>query len=112
MPNPPPLITIGQRLVWLREKHGMRQADLAKEIGITAQSLGAIELGKTRAPSAPTLLRLAAVLDANPEWIIHGRGSPTIEKATQDTVDEFVSVFKQLSPEHQAALLAAAKSLK
>lgn len=90
----------------------MRQSALAKEIGITAQSLGAIENGKTKSPSASTLLKLAAVLDANPEWIIHGRGTPTIPKATPTTADEFAAVFRELSPEHQAALLAAAKALK
>lgn len=90
----------------------MGQAELARLIGIKPQSLGGIELGKSKSPSATTLLRLAAALDANPEWIITGRGSHELSTIPGATTSEFIAVFESLSPEHQDALLAAAKSLR
>lgn len=105
-------LSIGQRIRFLRGERGMSQAELARLIGITPQSLGGIELGKSKSPSAVTLLRLAAALDANPEWIIHGRGKCNLSDAPGATTEEFIRVFEALSPEHQAALLAAAKSLR
>jgi len=64
----PKLVTIGDRIRWLRTERG-------------------------------------------PEWIMHGRGSPGTSTLPAATEQEFIKVFKSLSPEHQAALLAAAKSL-
>ena len=105
------LKTIGQRIVWLRKERGMSQAELARLIGIKPQSLGGIELGKSKTPASITLLRLAAALDANPEWIMTGRGNCNLSDVPQATEADFIKVFRKLSPEHQAALLAAAKSL-
>lgn len=105
-------MTIGERIKWLRGERGMSQAELARLIGIKPQSLGGIELGKSKSPSAQTLLRLAAALDANPEWIIHGRGTHDMASIPAATEAEFVKAYRALSPEHQAAILAAAKSLK
>ena len=104
--------TVGQRIKWLREGRGMKQAELARLIGIKPQSLGGIELGKSKAPSASTLLRLAAVLDANPDWIITGKGSHELSATPGGTSAELAAIYETLAPELQAALLAAAKSLK
>ena len=40
-----------------------------------------------------------------------GRGNYNLSDVPQATEADFIKVFRKLSPEHQAALLAAAKSL-
>lgn len=108
----PPLNTIGARIVWLRLQRKMSQASLARAIHITPQSLSGIESGKSKAPSAPTLLKIAAVLEANPDWIINGRGHPTNDGQDTDIASEMIRVMRELSHDQQATLLAVAKSLK
>jgi len=111
MPITPPKFDLpGQRVRWLRESKNMLQSTLAKAIGIKQPSLSQIERGSSKSPSASTLLRIAAALDANPDWIINGRGHP-FEPDAAVSQSEMTDVFSKLSPEHQAAILAAAKSL-
>lgn len=110
MMKPPQMDTPGQRVKWLREEKKMPQLTLAKAIGIKQPSLSQLERGKSKSPAASTLLRIAAVLEANPEWIMHGRGHP-FEIDAVESDSEMRDVFSQLSPAHQAAILAAAKAL-
>lgn len=108
----PPLLTIGARITWLREKKNMKKSELARAIGIRAQSMGDIESGKTKAPASSTLLRIAAILDANPDWIINYRGHPTNKSEDGNLAAEMAKVMSELSHDQQATLLAVAKSLR
>lgn len=109
-PSPPKLDTPGQRVKWLREEKRMLQSTLDKLVGIKQPSLSQLENGSTKSPAASTLLKIAATLDANPDWIIHGAGHPfELDRKASET--EMAEVFSKLSPEHQAAILAAAKSI-
>lgn len=104
------LTTPGQRIRWLRENKKMLQSTLAKTIGISGAAVSKLENGRSGSPAASTLLKIAAAFSANPEWIIHGRGHP-FEIDEKVSASEMSEVFSKLSPEHQAAILAAAKSL-
>lgn len=88
----------------------MLQAALAKRIGLSGTAVSKIESGKSKAPSAATLMKIAAVFEANPEWIMRGVGHP-YELQTTASRSDMDSVFSKLTPEHQAAILAAAKAL-
>jgi transcriptional regulator with XRE-family HTH domain len=97
MGKPEPMLTTpGQRIVWLRENKKMLQVTLARTIGISGTALSKIESGKSKSPSASTLLKIAAVFEANPDWIMHGRGRP-FEIDTQITRSEMLEVFDSLS---------------
>ena len=109
------LITIGQRIRWLREKKKMNQTTLARAVGITPPSMSEIELGKTKAPAAATLFKIAAILEANPEWLLHGRGDYALKRSPPTdagTIEEMSSIMAELTPEQQATLLAVARALK
>jgi transcriptional regulator with XRE-family HTH domain len=64
---------MGQRIRELREQKGLNQPELARRIKIAQPSLSAIESGKTKTLRDSTLLRLAAALDTDPEYIRTGR---------------------------------------
>lgn len=107
--TPSDLVTAGQRIRWLRERRQLSQHALAKAINVRQPALSQIERGVSKNPASTTLLRIAAVLEANPEWIINGRGDPFLTVVASSA--EMAAVFADLSPAHQAAILAAAKSL-
>ena len=88
----------------------MLQITLARELGVSGTAISKIESGKSKAPSADTLMKIAAIFEANPNWIMKGEGHP-YEIQTEASSTEMAKVFSGLSPGHQAAILAAAKSL-
>ena len=88
----------------------MLQITLAKAIGVSGTALSKIESGLSKAPAAATLLKIAAVFEANPEWIMHGTGQP-FEIQNKATQGELAAVFSELTPDKQAMILAAAKAL-
>ena len=59
---------VANRLADLRKKHGLSQAELAKQVGITRQAVYAIEANQYL-PSTQIALRLAGVLDCQIEDI-------------------------------------------
>ena len=59
---------VANRLADLRKKHGLSQAKLAKQVGITRQAIYAIEANQYL-PSTQIALRLAGVLDCQIEDI-------------------------------------------
>lgn len=121
--------TVGDRLRWLLEARGMTQTDLAatmkrlsqddrKDIpkqSQAAQGQSAISnlvTDASRKPSAPTLLRMAAALGANPHWIIFGDGQPfEVAAATRKEERDLLSTFRDMDPTAQNALLAAARAM-
>jgi len=69
--------------------------------------------GSSRKPSAPSLLKLAAALDANPQWIIVGEGDPfQMQAITKESEQELMQAFREMDPKAQAALIAAAHAMK
>ena len=105
--------TLANRIIQLRNEAGMSASDLAKSIGIKPSSLWAIENGKTKSLKSATLMRIAAVLDANPEFIRTGKGDRhKLQAANTVGASEIQEIFKTLTPQKRAALLATARALK
>lgn len=120
---------IGDRVKLRRLELGLSQEDLAEEIGISYQSIGQWESGKT-APRQNKLPVLALTLKTTQEWLQFGSGEKIATKAakafrpdrlkfharidemTPDqlqaleiffrTVDAFSSAPKQQSSRHRA----------
>lgn len=102
---------IGGRIAYVRELRKMNATELAKAVGISQPSMSDIEKGKTKSPNAIHLFRIAAVLAADPYWILTGEGS--IDGALQDVEEsELVAAFRALRDVKQRrAILAAAKAI-
>jgi putative transcriptional regulator len=65
------MVTIRNEIRRLRFEHGeMTQQDLADKIGVTRQTVNAIELGKY-SPSLEAAFRIAAVFDKPLESVFH-----------------------------------------
>ena len=112
MNNPFERLTIGDRIRYLLEVRGYTQVAIAKKVGITQAAISNLVTDSSRKPSAPTLLKLAAALQANPDWILTGQGEPfeinVIGKAAEK---ELLSAFRDMDDQAKAALIAAAKAM-
>jgi transcriptional regulator with XRE-family HTH domain len=78
---------------------------------LSQPGLWAIESGKTKKLKADTLFRIAAALNANPEWIRSGTGNPFDSKVATSTASELLGLYAALSPEKQQMILAAVKAI-
>ena len=105
--------TIGDRIRWLIEARGYTQVELAAKMGITQAAVSNWLTGASRKPNAPSLLRLAAALDANPHWVITGEGDPfQMQVVGKKAEEELLKAFREMDPQAQAALIAAAHAMK
>lgn len=102
---------IGNRIKMLREAAGFSVAELARRIGVKQPSLWELENGESRAAKTSTLLKLAEVLNASPEWLATGKGAPYKITAAGPDEGELIAIYRNLPVESQAALLIAAKTL-
>lgn len=90
----------------------MKQTQLAEQIGTTQAAISNIVTNASRKPSAPTLLRMAAALQASADWIITGDGHPfEISTVGKKAEKDLLAAFRDMDPQAQAALLAAAKAM-
>lgn len=62
----------GKRIATLRKAKGYTQAELSELVGVSQQTIGAVEIG-LRATSIDTFVALADVLDTSLDYIIVGR---------------------------------------
>ena len=67
MGRPPPL---GNRVRELRERHGMTQAELGEAIGVTRQTVAAIEQNRY-SPSLESAFRIARVFGTGIEDVFY-----------------------------------------
>ena len=99
------MIYDGKKIVALRKGRGWSMAELARRAKIAQPSLWALEHEETKKPKADTLMRIAAALGVPLQAIL---------SATQrigSLESQMAAAFQSLSPENQAALVAAAQSL-
>lgn len=106
-------MTIGDRIRYLIEVRRYTQVQLAEKIGVTQAAISNLVTDSSRKPSAPTLLKLAAALQANPDWILTGQGQPfQMNVIGAKAEQEMLEAFRQLDDQAKAALLSAAKAMK
>jgi transcriptional regulator with XRE-family HTH domain len=65
-------MTIGRHVREARKAVGLKQQELADEVGVTSQHISRIELGQA-APSVETLLRLGQRLGVTTDYLLTGR---------------------------------------
>ncbi|RLV60978.1 helix-turn-helix domain-containing protein [Parashewanella curva] len=71
-------ILIGQRIKQARNRLGLSQEDLGKELGLSSQSIQSWEKGRS-SPRGPRLPKLAAALQTTPQYLIFGTGQDSNE---------------------------------
>lgn len=101
--------SLGARVKAMREYRGFSQKKLGEKIGVSQSAIAQVESGETKMIKGNTLLRMAAALEANPRWIMSGKGEPL---GMDETVDgnELLALYESMSDEHKAALVAAARA--
>ena len=80
-----------KRITEIREKHGLSQAELAQEAGITPAAISQIEKG-SRFPTIPVLHRIANVLGVSLDFLIGKTDKSEIEDMLQH--DDFKTFFR------------------
>lgn len=78
---------VGARIVEAREKIGMSQATLARELGCIPTTLWRYETGRIAA--ATRLVEIAQITGASAEWLRNGSGETTDERTR--VVEEFIA---------------------
>ena len=66
-------VGIGKRILKLREKQGWSLADLSNKTGVKAQTINAIELGKSANPTMEVIKKLSIGFDVSSDYLIFGK---------------------------------------
>ena len=84
---------MNERLKQARKALGLSQSKFAEKLGITAQALSLIEIGKT--PITDKHIKpICAIFNVNEEWLETGNGAMFLNK---DELDRFAKRFSSLS---------------
>ena len=62
--------TVGRRIIAARMRRGVRQAELARAIGISANALVKIEKGETKHPRSDVIRNIAQVLRVSTDYLL------------------------------------------
>jgi transcriptional regulator with XRE-family HTH domain len=101
---------IGERLKLIRKLKGMTQQQLAKAIGVDQSAISQIERGDSKSANAENLLKIAAVLNTNPQWLLTGKGDKDLSNFRPDDGD-VTKLANNLPPDKKAAWIAAGLAL-
>lgn len=108
-----------EKLLFLRERFGLRQVDVAEKIGISKQAYGLYETDKRQA-SYETLCRLADFFRVSVDYLLgretcdlvlspppseYQRIYESQSKETQENILEFMKVFSKASIKTQLKIL-------
>lgn len=88
---------------------GLKEADLAKIIGVSQQTINNWKLGKT---GSKRMYEAARVLRVNAAWLIEGRGPRERQPEKAPVLLKLLDLISSLSPEAQESLIPIAKVLK
>lgn len=100
---------LGRRVKSARRRAGIRQADLAKKLGISYQYMSMIETGK-RKLSLGMLVSLANELGVSTEYLLNGYESFGLETEGQN--EEFFSLWESMSQSEKEFTISVAKATK
>lgn len=102
--------SIGERVKYLREMHGLSQAELARRVGIRAPSLSEIENNHTKSLKGKTLSGMCEHLRTTADYLIYGVDETAgLQLATMEA--ELLFVIRALAPDRRMALMEFARHL-
>lgn len=105
--------TVGERLIICREAAKLGQAEAARKIKITQQSLGGLESGSSRQPASDTLLDMRDKLGYDPDYVIRGRGMPLLpnfEELAQEQA--LILIYRELREDVRPEALRSIRALR
>ena len=73
-------MTLGERIRQEREKRGIGQAELARRIGVSKNTMNMIEESKIADPRFSRILAIARQLDMSVDTLARGAAPPTPDK--------------------------------
>jgi transcriptional regulator with XRE-family HTH domain len=97
---------IGGRIREVRKGLKMGQADLGRELGVTASSVSSYESGEYNA-SMESLVKIAEMGAVTLDWLITGKGVSRGEPHTNHTVKEVVPSYSNNFDEETVATVMA-----
>jgi transcriptional regulator with XRE-family HTH domain len=103
-------MTLGLRIRTLRKNKKMTQTQLAKAAGVSQATISDYERDQVPNPRSNELLRIAAALETNPEFLVTGEGPANLKDAASDE-NSLLSAFSKLDTNAKAAVIAAAKAM-
>ena len=108
----PDATTFGDRLAGAREAAGMKQADLAKRLGVKAKTLRAWEDDLSE-PRANRVQMLAGLLNVSLGWLLTGEGNgldapPDVSDIPPDLAD-ILTELRQMRVEMERGAARAAR---
>lgn len=82
--------SIAERFVWaldqIKAETGLKQKEIATQIGVHPASLSQIKSGSSKRPSLQTQLLLRNQFGINPHWLQTGQGSPRLPLPAAEAV--------------------------
>ena len=105
---------LGARIAALRRKAGMSQAELAKQLKVSASAIGMYEQGR-RQPAADTLVALGGVFGVSVDYLLTGKRTDAEEQAMDGLLSHAMETAQaalnrrtgdRLSQKELAALIA------
>lgn len=71
--------SLGDRIRKTRERYGMSQAELARRIKVSKQTMYQIESNKTPDPGVSRIIAIASVLGVSTDYLLLGREAEDVE---------------------------------
>lgn len=104
-------MSVGSRIKALRIEKGMDQGELARAAKIKQSTLSDLESGRSQRPRGDSLVRLAAVLQVDHDWLMTGHGLPLPK--VQPDIDEshLLAMYRAMTDANRSALIATARAL-
>src|SRR5690348_10591976 len=96
------MVTIGERVKYVRKIHKLNQVEFSHAIQISQGRLSEIEIGKCN-PSAETLISIARTFDVDLNWLLLGENKAL--KPISDSHNQFIDLIDQLPESSQKELL-------
>ena len=101
------MLTLSERVIFAREAVGMKQAELARALGVSRNAISKIETGKTLELTSTTAAKMERVTGFSSEWLVFGRGKQKRKRSSADTdVDKIYDELMKLPAAHRAKIEA------
>lgn len=105
-------MTLADRIRLLMELRDVKQNELARRVKLTSGAMSLLLSGDSKKPSQVTLLRLADVLEAHPEWILHGTGPMLRGEGPPAELSEAVDLLKRLDADELETVVKLLRSMR
>ena len=101
---------IGTRIRTTRHERGITQDELADRVGVSRSAVAQWETGRTGQVTG-NLARIAAVLEVNVEYLVHGNDKRAMAEARQGDELALLRLYRECDPEDRQMLLRTARRL-